>query len=743
MHLSHLALSAAMVFPNWAAAHVLRFDDVQPSQLTNDERERLTREFLPIVHDCPQTPATFHAQSMSEEVLTKACIHLKEYEDNFHAQMQTDPRESREDRDGDFFSRVDVLAFDDAEDRDNYALQFYGAYLHPAVYVRGDMNIQPHPRIVPGLFKSERANSRPNLHPWWYFSALEHEYMHYLDDRYFGLVTFDLVTGFRAMSEGLATHLQHLPGDRYIASRHRSVEQLIGDGSSLLTISDVHYEEHDGFIQYAGGALLIQFLIEEHPQVLSDIKGIVRRRPTSEQHSAYRDYVEEVFPTLESDFHRWQREFVPLTVREIEPITASSDDQPPLVNLVYYFYTSREVTINVSLSGSDVSYTHSGESSRVRSEALEIDYNRYRMRLWPGYGVSETVEVTVTATTRDGESAEQTFTVTVVPDLKTKAILPDTVDIEEGETAINLESYYTGPALSEVEFTVTSNNTGVARVAVRGGQLIITPVAVGEADITVRSVYRGQDTKQTFTITVTDVCPSCVTVTDESLAEVITIFQRVNDDGGLVYDGTWSVSIHLRDYFASTQQLTYTVSLSVPYETYRDGPWFRSQILSGSVQHERLLLSYRSAPGTVEITVTATAPNGDSAELTFIVNVVQGLQTRDISVRDVSTVEGEAAIDLSAYFTGPALSAIEFTAESNDTDVALVTVLDGRLVITAVSGGEAEVTVRSEYYDRVTTQTFTITVTDDCPSWLCRGFFNGWRWLLLEDEQAIPATETE
>ena len=356
--------------------------------------------------------------------------------------------------------------------------------------------------------------------------------------------------------------------------------------------------------------------------------------------------------------------------------------------------------------------------------------------------VPGTVEVTVTATTRDGESAEQAFTVTVVAELETKAIVPDPVDIEDGETAIDLASYYTGPALSDIEFTAISNNLDVAHVLVRGGRLIITAVSAGEADITLRTDYNGEETEQTFTITVTDVCPSCVTVTAESPLGVV-IFQEVDDDGSVVHDGTWAVSIRLRDYFASSQQLTYSVSLSVPYETYGDGPWFRSQIVYGSVQHETLLLSYRSRPGTVEVTVTAIAPNGDSAELTFIVNVVQGLRTRDIAVHDVSTVEGETAIDLSAYFTGPALSAIEFTAESNDTDVALVTVLGGRLVITAVSAGEAEVTVRSEYYDTVTTQTFMITVTDDCPSWLCRGFFNGWRWLLLEDEQATPATEAE
>ena len=82
-----LALGAAMQFPNWAAAHVLRLDDVQPSQLTNDEYEELRRDFLPIVHECPQVAVafrvTFRAQEMPEDGFDTACNLLKETEDVF------------------------------------------------------------------------------------------------------------------------------------------------------------------------------------------------------------------------------------------------------------------------------------------------------------------------------------------------------------------------------------------------------------------------------------------------------------------------------------------------------------------------------------------------------------------------------------------------------------------------------------------------------------------------------------
>ncbi len=488
------ALGAAMLFPNWAVAHVLRLDDVQPSQLTNDEREQLTREFLPIVHDCPQTPATFHAQSMSEVVLERACAYLKEIEDNFHAMMQTDPREARLGIDGDYYSRADILAFDrvTVEDLDDYTSQFYGHIFEGQRYVASRFvegtNIQSRPRVFPGLFNSVGANFRPDLDPKYYFPALEHEYVHYLDDRFFGLVT----TGVKAMFEGLASHLQRLPEDWYGHLYHGTIERWIGDGSSLLTINTIYYEEIDKRIQYGGGSLLIRFLVEEHPQVILDIKEILHRPRSREHLNAYNDYIEQVFPALESDFDNWQRGFIPLTIREIGPITIVSGDQNNLISMVYPFYTSQEVTLDVSLSASGVIATY---------------HDRYWMHL---YGLrAGTVEVTVTATMPDGDSAEQTFTVTVVKALQTKDItVRDPVSIEEGEKAINLASYFSGPALGDVEFTVASNDTDVARVAVRGGRLIVTAVAVGEAEVTVRTDYYGRQTTQTFTVTITDDCPA-------------------------------------------------------------------------------------------------------------------------------------------------------------------------------------------------------------------------------------------
>ena len=185
--------------------------------------------------------------------------------------------------------------------------------------------------------------------------------------------------------------------------------------------------------------------------------------------------------------------------------------------------------------------------------------------------------------------------------------------------------------------------------------------------------------------------------------------------------GEGIVDIDLSGAFSTNQTLTYTVS-------FDNADTVAGEVAGGRLRLEPLAL------GTAQVTVAATAPGGESAEQTFTVNVVQGLETRDVAVRDaVSTEEGETAINLASYFTGPALSDVEFTVASNKPDVARVAVRGGRLIITAVAVGQADITLRSVYHGRETTQTFTIAVTGACPSWLCR---SGWRWLLLEGSMA-------
>ena len=221
--------------------------------------------------------------------------------------------------------------------------------------------------------------------------------------------------------------------------------------------------------------------------------------------------------------------------------------------------------------------------------------------------------------------------------------------------------------------------------------------------------------------------------------EPVTLF--LDDDGNRIERDLPDIygSLVWRQYFhTSLQDLAVDVSFSIPYGG--SGTFYGTNVVDFSLSTDWARWHLRPVSiGTVEVTVTLTAPDGETAQQTFTVNVARDLhwQLNPVVVRDpVSTEEGFSFVDLSPYFTGPALEESELSAESHDPDIALVEVRGGRLAITAVSVGEVAITVRGDYHGRVAEQTFTVAITDECPAWLCRSALSGWRSTLLQEDAA-------
>ena len=485
------ALGAAMLFPNWAAAHVVSCGEAPPL-LGNDEHDQLTRETLPIVHDCPQVAATFRAQDMTEDEFDAACNLLKETEDFFHATMGTDPASPAPywATIADDPLTVEILAFSSNEDAAKYNLAVYGEGACIGCY-------RAYGRI---------ARIVLNRHVG---QVLEHEYIHHLDFRF----RRNDVYVSRVVIEGLVNYLvaaRQGSGSHWLRNNARRTG-IIDDSSSLPTLSELitsgDYEH--GILPYAWGYTFMYYLFNENPQV---VKGMTDSGRVSQL--AYRDYLDETLPLLTDDFHRWLRGLVPITLKQIEPVAVFRGPdyyRPRSIYLADYFVTIQDLqdfAFDVSLSA-----PYEQQDDWLVSDIVSVRLSGTLLIIGTSFGPLEsalgTVEVTVTATAPDGQSAELTVTVNVVRDLETTAItLRDAVSTEEGTTAINLENYYTGPALGEVDFTVASNKPNVALVAVRGGHLIITAVAAGEAEVTVRTDYYGRITTQTFAVTITDDCPA-------------------------------------------------------------------------------------------------------------------------------------------------------------------------------------------------------------------------------------------
>lgn len=488
---------AVQLLRNWAPVHAATpapltsdviIEDLAPSR---EDHDRLKDELLPIVHDCPQVAVTIRAQDMTEDKLTKACIVLKETEDLFHATLQTDP--ARPIRG----VELEVLAFSDPNDMNEY---------WKTVYSDGrDAGFS-----ATYLFRRFEWTTAVALLGGVGYSTWAHEYIHHLDwtfnqtwycsypggDGYLNLGPF----------EGLAGYI---PNRNYGAAI-----SVIGDGSNLPSLLDAwKYWEHDdrGTFQYGWGYVIVRFLFEEHPQVILTLYDLIRAADCS-NHSFIQDlesYVDEVIPPLTDDFHKWAKSFTDLSrIRQIEPLTLFLDDDGNRVwgdvldgygRLVWreYFHTSRQ----------DLSVSVSFSSPNVVGFSLStgwITWGLYPLRIG-------SVEVTVTLTAPDGESAQQTFTVNVARDsywqLKPIAVL-DPVSTEDGYYVLDLSAYFTGPAVEESEFVAESHDPNIALAQIRGGHLVITAVSAGEVEITVRGDYHGRVGEQTFTIAVTNDCPS-------------------------------------------------------------------------------------------------------------------------------------------------------------------------------------------------------------------------------------------
>ena len=194
--------------------------------------------------------------------------------------------------------------------------------------------------------------------------------------------------------------------------------------------------------------------------------------------------------------------------------------------------------------------------------------------------------------------------------------------------------------------------------------------------------------------------------------------------------GERGVVISLRHLFRTINKLTFDVSSVVGWPT-NNNPWWDDTPPNIFIDQKKMRLIPNS-PGTWEFTITATDISGESAELPFTVTVVERLESSEIVIRDpLSTEEGRTVVDLNQYFDGP--EDIAFLAESANAEVATAAVTaEGRLVVTAISPGEAEITVRATSGPQSAERTFVIAVTDECPPWLCKGSFSGWRKVLLQ-----------
>ena len=302
-----------------------------------------------------------------------------------------------------------------------------------------------------------------------------------------------------------------------------------------------------------------------------------------------------------------------------------------------------------------------------------------------------TATITVTATDPAGESAEQTFQVTVpnrAPEAR-GSIPAMTVRVGDDET-VNVAPYFTDPDGDALVYSASSSATSVATASVSGTAVTVVGVAKGTATITVTAAdAAGESAEQTFQVTVPNRRPE----------------RRGSIPAATVEVGR-TATVDVKPYFADPDgdELRYSATSSA------------SRVATVSVSGSALTVTAGSK-GTATITVTATDPSGESAVQSFQVTIPnRGPEGRGSIPADTVEVGRMATVDLGPYFTDPDGDALEYSATSSAPSVATVSVSGRVLTVAGVARGRT--TVRVEATDPEgagASQSFSVTVPNRAP----------------------------
>ncbi len=313
--------------------------------------------------------------------------------------------------------------------------------------------------------------------------------------------------------------------------------------------------------------------------------------------------------------------------------------------------------------------------------------------------VSEgTATITVTATDPDGASVQDAFVVTVVDENDPPVVenpIPDTALALEGVPfVVELSDVFADADGDVLTYTCQSSAPAVAAVSgCADGVLTVTPVGVGTA---------------TITVTATD--PDGASVQDAFVATVVTdnlppVVVDPLEDLTLFLDGA-PFTANLAEVFsdANGDALTYSCSASAP------GVAAVGDCASGTLTVTPL------DEGTITVTVTATDPDGASAQDAFVVSVVNPPPVVERPIPDFALLLGGQPyeVDLDTVFVDPNGDGLAFSF-GVDSDAVSLALNGSVLIVTPSKLGVATVTVTAGDGSGSVSDAFVVTVTDNLP----------------------------
>ena len=372
----------------------------------------------------------------------------------------------------------------------------------------------------------------------------------------------------------------------------------------------------------------------------------------------------------------------PVTVGTIPNQTVNVGDTATISDVSIYFSDPDGDTLTYTATSSDTAKA----TIAVSNATLTIT----------GVAVG-TATITITATDPDTLNANQTFTVTILQPNRapvTVGTIPNqTVNVGATATINDVSIYFSDPDSDTLTYTATSSDTAKATIAVSNATLTITGVAVGTATITITATDPGGlSANNTFTVTV--VQPNRAPVNSVNMPDLtLNVGETTNSiDADNYFSDPDGDNLFMSGLNISDQTVVNTHSVTTP-------TIFR---LTGA------------AVGTATITVTVIDPDGLSATQTFTVTVVQP----NSAPVAVGTIENRRSspgwtitFNVSSNFSDPDGDTLTYTASSDDTAIATVSISAGEVSLKMIAVGTATITITVTDPGGLTaTQTFSAIV---------------------------------
>ena len=284
------------------------------------------------------------------------------------------------------------------------------------------------------------------------------------------------------------------------------------------------------------------------------------------------------------------------------------------------------------------------------------------------------------------------------------SITNQTLYLSDDFRRVELADKFSDPDGQVLAFTATSSDTDKATVAAGGTTLRIRPVARGSTTVAVRATDPGNRyVEQTFTATVANQYPR-------------TVEPSIGNQTLYMLGGSRTINAAL--YFSDPDgdRLSYTVTSPNP------------EIVTVSISSGTITLTPVSLGPTGKVVVTATDPDGLTADQDFNVTVVAGsppISTNRVPVTagtitvDTLYVEGTSVtIDVTTYFSDPdSTDVLAYTVASQDPGIVIVSISGSSLKITPKGpGNTGKITVTArDPGGQTADQDFNVTVLAGAP----------------------------